>query len=816
MRSEIREWIKTNTLPTPSSSKKTSKQEKHDAYEWMILHVVLPNTAAATQPRSSAAKAEIAAEKGSAASRWRTGSTPLLEKLRSDFNSSTKGSPDRVAQIRIGINDVPYDMLPRVVPAVPSGYSETEHDAENAWSELVVKLKSLILSSFDMRVTQYEEDIKEKDGQRSLPGWNFCTFFILKEGLARGFENVGLVEDALVGYDELSVGLDTVIHEQGETGDPERHGGAMLSHTEELHKAARRALAEFSGEDGEAEAEDLQSKESSRSKSDGIPISSAKKAYRDMILANQVSVFDFRCYIFSRQLSLLLRLGNALATREELAAKLRDQYDSLLHGVAPLMPPMNVDDGTENLSTLSEICRRTLEFIPSISQILRHDLAAALLGEVNGGKNEEERVTLLDPLMLETVDNLVSSFAFTVAQQILAQTSTAALPIPPSIIGDGQEPKSSIPEPKTMMHPARTTSLHTQRQPPSPGIFPGPGREADLQGSSFFKVGLEELAARRAELYMLSRNILEGLGKKRGWSNGWAEAPLVGEAGVDEMEDIDLNGDKDSEESQRHQAAAPSAAGIDSDILRTATDNTDDFYRLHEILTDKALRHFIVANHENAVKACNADLAVLKFHMKEYRVAAAHFPNAMPFFGRNGWSLLELSMLVMHSQCLSELNLDDDYVNAALTLLTKSCAAERERLEQKSALVMRANKSALPDQSTIQGVTTKLFELAKNLSSEVKVALSNLFADVRLEGSPSYHDGEDGCTLTLSLRSLLPEDITLDAAKLRVTNVDGGPVHDITFEGDGDVLIKPGVNEISVKTKVRFADDSHKCHTVLC
>ena len=128
-----------------------------------------------------------------------------MEKLRSDFNSSSKGAPDRIAQIRIAINDVPYDVLPRLVPAVPSGSWETAQDAENAWSDLLAKFKSLILTSFDRRVAQYEEDIKEKAGQRSLPGWNFCTFFILKEGLARGFESVGLVEDALVGYDELSV-----------------------------------------------------------------------------------------------------------------------------------------------------------------------------------------------------------------------------------------------------------------------------------------------------------------------------------------------------------------------------------------------------------------------------------------------------------------------------------------------------------------------------------------------------------------------------------------------------------------------------------
>ncbi|KAK2612652.1 hypothetical protein QQS21_001268 [Conoideocrella luteorostrata] len=813
VRSEVREWVKAQTPPS-NTSKKTSNQEKHDAFEWLILHVVIPNTAAATQPRNSGSKGDSgSADKSSGASRWRTGSTPLLEKLRSDFNSSSKGAPDRVAQIRIGINDLPYDLLPRVVPAVPSGYSETEQDAENAWSDLMGKFKGLILTSFDMRVTQYEEDIKEKDGQRSLPGWNFCTFFILKEGLARGFENVGLVEDALVGYDELSVGLDTVIHEQAASGSPEKHGGAMLTYTEDLKKTAKRALADLSGEVGDDEAEDLQKTETPNTPADDIPISSSKKAYRDMILANQVSVFDFRCYIFSRQIALLMRLGKAFSTREELLAKLRDQHDSILHGVAPLMPPMNEDDGPENLGMLSEVCRRTVEFIPSISQVLRQDISSSLLSDANKDNAEDSHLTELDPLLLEIVDNLIASFAFSVAQQILAQTSTKALPIPPTTLSSGgMEPKSSIPEPKTMMHPARTSSLHVQtspRPPTSPG-FPGAGRlpgtaEPEAQSSSFLKVGLEELAARRAELYLLSRSILEGLGKKRGWSNGWDEAPLIGETGEGDLQEISLEGNGPSEAGTQPGEArivAPSTVGIESQILRTATDNTVDFYRLYEILTDKALRHFKVANHNHAAHGCKADLAVLKVHLKEYAVAAEMFDPATPFFGLNGWSLVEMSMLVMYCRCLAELKLSGTYVDAALTLLVKSCANERERRLQKTALAISARKPkpSISEIAPIRGVARKLFSLTEELSSEVKVILANFFMDIRLDGSPEYHDQRDSCSLKFSLQSLLPEEITLDVVKLRVACVDGGPCRDINFEAEGMIVVKPGKNTISVKT----------------
>lgn len=791
VRSEVREWIKTHT--PSSTSKKSTNEEKHDTYEWLIVHIVIPNSTAATQPRGTNIKSDSQeSSKSSATSRWRTGSTPLLEKLRSDFNSSKKGAVDRVVQIRIGINDVPYDLLPRVVPAVPTGYSETEQDAENAWVELMSKIKSLILSSFDQRVTQYEEDIKEKDAQRSLPGWNFCTFFILKEGLARGFENVGLVEDALVGYDELSIGLDTVVGEHGNTGAPERHGGVLESYTDELKRVAEKILAQ--GAEGDEEAVDLQSKDG-KEQFDEIPIAATKKPYREMILANKVSVFDFRCYIFSRQIALLLRLGNASSTREELLAKLREQQGSVLHGVAPLAPaPLMRTEERENLGTLGEICRRALQFIPIISQIMRQDIAAAM-ADYKGGSE-----------LAEVMDNMVTSFAFSVAQQILAETSTKALPIPPTTLPPTDtEQKASIPEPKTMMHPARSSSMHIPpavRGPPSPGIFPGPGRPMSLEAEDahFAKAGLEELAARRADLYMLSRSILDGLGKKRGWSNGWAEAPVVGDVDEVGMVEVSLDDDEDeSGSSETIEPHTPLVAGIGSALLRTAVDNAEDFYRLYEILTDKALRHFTVANHDYCVQANMADLAVLKFQQKEYRAASSFFIQTTPFFSESGWSMLELSMLIMYTQCLHELKSTQDYVRVALKLLTKFCAAERESLEQRKVLGPKGQeKKNYPDSSAIEGVVKKLFELAPSLQNEAHVMLASLFNEVELSGYPDYDKGRDGCSLSVQFRCLIPEEATFDSAALRLSSIDEGPCKELWLESKDEIILTRGKNTITL------------------
>jgi hypothetical protein len=67
-----------------------------------------------------------------------------------------------------------------VIRCVQLRLSENESEDYEAWQDLISKLKEGILSSFDQHVKQYEEDIRRLDSQRSMIGWNYCTFFILK------------------------------------------------------------------------------------------------------------------------------------------------------------------------------------------------------------------------------------------------------------------------------------------------------------------------------------------------------------------------------------------------------------------------------------------------------------------------------------------------------------------------------------------------------------------------------------------------------------------------------------------------------------
>ncbi|KAH8792452.1 TMEM1 family protein-like protein [Hyaloscypha finlandica] len=835
-RKEVRDWIKEQIPPAT----KSSAQENHDAFEWLIIHVIVPNTAAATQPRTGGKSSEGSTGSSSdkSGTRWGKGSSTILEKLRADFNGSSRSAVDRVAQIRIGINDVPYEMLPRVIPAIPGSYSETPQENENAWLDLVSKFKSLILSSFDMRVGQYEEDIREKDAQRSLPGWNFCTFFVLKEGLARGFESVGLVEDALVGYDELAVGLDAIIREQSATGSGAEHGGSFLPYTEDLERQAenaRSAISKDMGSDDVVETDDpidLQSTSlSPENVANEIPLNATKKRYRELILSNDISIFDFRCYLFARQLSLLLRIANAWSSQEELLAKLKEQRESSLQGVAARLPATQPTEDVENLAVLGEVCRRTMDFVASIARVMRDDMWSSWRHSQQNSDSQVNDTTSQDPAMVQVVDNIIASFTFAITQQILAQTSTKSLPIPPSTLAppsskiglDGQEPKAAIPEPKTMMHPARSSSLALRsrsREPPSPGLFPG-GRRNSVpeQGaaSPFLKSGLEELAAHRAELYLLSRNVLEQLGKKHGWGVGWAEMAQWQGATGDEMEDVDL--DKPStidSEADATSKPPPSVQGIDSKLLRTALDNQEDFYRLYETLTDKALRHYTVANHVQSVQSSMADLAVLKFHVTDFAAAASYFFRMTPFYGEGGWAEVELPMLVMYAKCLKELQRQEDYVRVVLKLLSRAAMMEKERLQRQSAFRICGSRH-FSDEAVVStsSYLPELMQITKNLQHEVLVPLQNFFCKVEVDETVQYRSGIDGFGLQLRLQYLLADDLSIRKGRVKITPMGGDTNRDLWLETTGPLVFKNGKVQMSVQSNVLVPGAYHVSHIVL-
>ncbi|KAI0273565.1 trafficking protein particle complex subunit 10 [Gloeopeniophorella convolvens] len=215
----------------------------------------------------------------------------VLDRIRADFNTDKR---DRCVQL-----------------AWP-----TAKDNPVAWAELLSKAKDSLLTAFDAAISQRDDEVRRSESQKSMPGWNFCTFFILKESLASSFEGMYLFEDALHQYDELEQSFAHVLTEKN------------LSWFGTLIIPGAR--------------------------DDSLPLLSvSKKPYRDLIVANTVSVFDLRIYMLAQQCTLLGKMGKVADVCRKVAVFLTS-FGRRLREIDVILPQYFIESWTYS-SALSVI-----------------------------------------------------------------------------------------------------------------------------------------------------------------------------------------------------------------------------------------------------------------------------------------------------------------------------------------------------------------------------------------------------------------------------------------------------------------------------
>lgn len=754
-RRDVREWINGHT-PEAHKSSTANKKDNHDAFEWLIVQVVDKATERSGTPEpSSDSKKDGASKRFSTLSRMssRSTSASVIEKARSDFNGTSKNAVGRVVQISQDGDKLGFD-------------------------DLIVKMKALILASFDLRVAQYEDDIREKEMQRSLPGWNFNTFFVLKEGLARGFEAVGLLEDALTGYHELATGLNAIVENQSNKDGAEEATAPFNQYTEELQVAYADSIRD------DAEPCDAASQENFYLGS--AILNTNRKDFRHLILANNISVFDFQCYVFARQINLLLRLAN-VANKNAL---LFDGHaeEQIAHNSGSVKPS---DDEPENLRVLAEACQLASEFIALAAATMRKDITKSAQ-DLDGMDTLKKFTT--NRFHDSVTDNLVSSWTISVAESVLDATSSQTLwtQLRPSIgqllpgrrfdVDDSQTHSSVSRRHENL--PDRTSSLTGSSKPKTPvqesfsSISTSDGLRLLPPGTPH--LGVRELAAQRGNLFSLSRRVLNDTAYR---ANSW-HGGLVGldlEARDKVMENVDLDNSADhttQEESGRPSGSQkPSTHGLRNEKLISALHSKQEFYKSYEELTAMSLAHYMVGTRTNAAEVTTADLAIIRFKLQDYKSAASYFDQLTGVYGKTEWKRLEVTVLDMYARCLKLLGRVEDYIKVAL----KTIGAQKFSGSTSCSLADIINASS----SLIQPVT---------------VALDDYFDTVQLDPYLHHYSGHDGFQMLLKLRSLFPKPFRADTVRIKITSVDLDRTGEHWLGVDGPQEIVPGVAKVLVGT----------------
>ncbi|KAL9048284.1 MAG: hypothetical protein Q9162_007793 [Coniocarpon cinnabarinum] len=395
----IRRWLDDHA--TSLTGPRKGQQTGHDACEWLILHVILPGTTAASEPRwvrNSSSDLDVSKKDQSVGTRWSgKASRSIIEQLRTDFENQGSSTQTRIAQLRLRKDELPLDVGPELPIPRGHGDGETAKEGDLASSDVLDNLKSRIVASFDARLKQYETDIAEKLSQRSLPGWNFCTFFILKEGLAQSFERIGLLSDALRSYEELHADLDSLI--DGELYEQQQTHGTTFSTCPNDLAVILGALVQRSEPGSELDISVLE-----------YPLDCTRKNFRVLIAANSISAFDFKCYVFSCQLRLSTCMGRPYT--QDSARSMGD--------TAKIQSTKTTNNNVEevnfkDVAALANVCKLAGAGLPVLSRLLRRDLCQCNLGSDFHN----------DSMRSAAVDAIVASWTFAAAQQAFDSTKSS-------------------------------------------------------------------------------------------------------------------------------------------------------------------------------------------------------------------------------------------------------------------------------------------------------------------------------------------------------------------------------------------------------
>lgn len=779
----IREWVKDHTPPSQKSSKYNT-QENHDAFEWLILHVVSTDDVSKSNKELGEGKGE---------SRWsKRSSSNLIEKIRTDFNGTSKSAVDRVAQVYISGETT----------------GQSSDDGDTGWGDLVFKLKSLILASFDLRVRQYEEDIREKESQRSLPGWNFNTFFVLKEGLAMGFESVGLVEDALTSYHELDVGLHSILEERYADGSLSTSTAQLQEYTDDLLTEVKEAAAVAFGcskrSDGAHSDPGLDQQFDSK---DGLGeniLSIDRKPFRELILANKISAFDFQCYIFARQAALLLRLGNASVVTANNDIKRPQSRGS---------SPSPADSGYEpqNLVVLADVCQRAVEFITSACRTMRNELSAILKTSTDG---KDEGSMIRFPSQEIVAENMIASWTYSTAEAVLSRTSTASLTTQLQPLMRQLKPSSTS---KTNAKitpdqelPRRTSSLSPSssvlQRPPSPEKFPSVTSldAVRLLPPAPAQTGAQDLAAERGALHALQRRALSHVGFSFGkWRSGWPDMHLSTAQEEQHLEEVSLDETPHQDENANGVNGAgemPSTMnGMRSKVLREALSSEKSFYFAYESMTALILALDLLGERKKSAEALTADLAAVRFYLKDYSAAASYFRQLAPFYAHGHWNELEFVMLDLYAQCLERLDRKEEYVSIALKIIAKQVEAKR-RLGD--GLHRQMQKPSLTISGSSRDWLNSLIEASKSLKRQIITPIERYFGQVSLSAQVKHHKERDSFYLQLNIKADLPEVFNADEVRVCLVQILQEQRTELWLSA-GNVRIAPRkATEISVVSNV--------------
>lgn len=176
--------------------------------------------------------------------------------------------------------------------------------------------------------------------------------------------------------------------------------------------------------------------------------------------------------------------------------------------------------------------------------------------------------------------------------------------------------------------------------------------------------------------------------------------------------------------------------------------------------------------------------------MGDYSAAVSYFHKLAPFYAKDDWSNLEMSMLRMYAQCLQKTNRDEEYVRVGLKIVAKVVRESKNLFKVQQNIVSKA-----------LGLSDLIFA-SRSLGEPISVSIDNYFGDISLDPYPQHYKDHDGFRLQLRLRNRTSQSLEAEQIRVQIVSLEDHHQSSLWLAAEGVHILAPGAATILVGTKV--------------
>lgn len=192
----------------------------------------------------------------------------------------------------------------------------------------------------------------------------------------------------------------------------------------------------------------------------------------------------------------------------------------------------------------------------------------------------------------------------------------------------------------------------------------------------------------------------------------------------------------------------------------------------------------------SVISICPKQQLTSSSHRGDYSVAASYFHQLAPFYAKDDWGSLEMSMLKMYAECLKNMSRDEEYIQVGLKIVAK----------------LVCKKEAPVSIQPIDGPKTlslsDLISASRSLGEPISVSLNRYFRNVVVEPYLHHSTDHDGFHLQLRLCNCTLEAVEAQQIQVQIISIEEEHHSELWLTPEGFHVLEPGMVTILLGTKV--------------